>query len=134
MKDYLRLWAEGWQKRVSMLLAASVSVIGEREKHFGPRSEFAKIQLTIYPSSSFEVVDAVAERVELERLGAGWPESAILGLLDVLMVAEPDPLYKVRVVLEKVWYHDVDSSWNAFRHAGRDAGRKIIQSGKIGHG
>jgi translation elongation factor EF-G len=44
------------------------------------------------------------------------------------MFAKSGPLFKVCVVLEEVWYHEVDSSWQAFRHAGRDAGRKIIEA------
>jgi len=44
------------------------------------------------------------------------------------MFAEFGPLFKVCVVLEEVWYHEVDSSWQAFRYAGRDAGRKIIEA------
>jgi hypothetical protein len=92
MKDYLGLWADGWLKRGSMLLSEPISVIGEREKHFGPKSEFAKVKMTIYPSSALEVIDAAAERVDLEKLGVGWPDSAIFGLLDVLMLAEPNPV------------------------------------------
>ena len=46
----------------------------------------------------------------------------------MLMFTEFGPLYKVCVVLEKVWYHEVDSSRQAFRHAGRAAGRKIIEA------
>jgi len=128
MKDYLGLWAEGWLNQSSILLAAPISVIGEREKHFGPRWEFAKVQLTAHPAHAFEVVDNVAEKSDLEKLGVGWPDCAIFGLLDVLLLAEPGPWYKVRVVLEEVSYHDVDSSQQAFRHAGRDAGRKILKA------
>ena len=76
------------------------------------------MQLTVHPASVFEVEDAVAEKKELERLRIGWPDAAIFRLLDVLMVAESGPLYKVRVVLEKAWYHHVDSSVSAFRQAG----------------
>jgi hypothetical protein len=128
VKDYLGLWGEGFRKQDSIFLAGPITVVGEREKHLGPKSEFAKIQLTLHPAYTFEVVDNVAEKSELEKLGVGWPDCAVFGLLDVLMLAEPGPLYKVRVMLEEVWYHEVDSSWQAFRNAGRDAGRKIIQA------
>lgn len=130
MRNYLGLWAEGLLERKSVLLAAPVSVLGEREKRFSPKSEFAKVQLSVHPAESFDVRDVVAERNELERLGVRWPESVIFGLLDVLMLAEFGPLYKVLVVLEKSWYHEVDSSENAFRNAGRDAGLKIIETMK----
>lgn len=77
--------------------------------------------------------DAVPERSELDRLGVQWLESSIFGLLDVLMFADPAPLFKVRVVLEKVWYHHVDSTQNAFRNAGRDASRKLLEKIALNH-
>jgi hypothetical protein len=140
LKDYVRLWAEGLSerdsrrldegllRRDSKRLTVPVNAIGEREKHFGSGSEFARVQVSIYPADGFGVEDVVAERNELEGLSVGWPEPVIFGLLDVLILADSGPFYKVRVVLEKVWYHEVDSSQGAFREAGRDAGRKIIQS------
>jgi hypothetical protein len=128
MKDYLSLWSEGLTNQQSRLLSAPITVLGERIKQLGARGEFAKVQLTVHPSESFEVIDRVAESSELEKLGVEWPDCAIFGLLDVLMFTELGPLYKVRVVLEKVWYHHVDSTNQAFRQAGRAAGRKIVKS------
>ena len=128
MKDYLRLWAEGLPNQRSRLLPVPITVVGKRIKAFGPKGEFATIKLTARPSDSFEVIDRVAEKHELEKLGVGWPDSAIFGLLDVLMFTKLGPLYKVSVVLEEAAYHDVDSSWSAFRLAGSDAGRKIIEA------
>ena len=127
MKDYLRLWGEGSPNQESRLLSAPITVLGERIKQLGATCEFAKIQLTAHPSQSFEVIDRVAEKTELEELGVEWPDCAIFGLLDELMFIESGPLYKVCVVLEKVWYHEVDSTYQAFRHAGRAAGRKIVK-------
>jgi hypothetical protein len=126
VKNYLALWGEELPERDSIRLRKPVTVVGEREEHVGPLSEFAKIQLTVHAASGFEVEDIVTESEALGRLGVGWPDPVIFGLLDVLMLAEPGPLYKVRVVLEQVWYHVVDSSQSAFRHAGQGAGRKII--------
>jgi translation elongation factor EF-G len=135
MKDYVSLWAEGLPNQHSRVLSVPITVLGKRIRQLGPRSEFAKVRLTVLPSNSFEVIDRVAERSELEKLGVGWPDCAIFGLLDVLMFTESGPLFKVCVALEEVWYHEVDSSWQAFRQAGRDAGRKIIESiGDDGYG
>jgi translation elongation factor EF-G len=128
MKDYLRLWAEGLPNQPSRLVSAPITVIGERIKALGPKAEFAKVQLTVRPSESFEVIDRVPEKTELEKLGVGWPDSSIFGLLDVLMFTKSGPLYKICVVLEGAWYHEVDSSRSAFRHAGRAAGRQIVEA------
>jgi translation elongation factor EF-G len=128
VKNYLDLWDEAWRKQESLALPTAVSVIGEREKHFGSKSEFARIRLTAYPAEAFEVEDRVTKKDDLEKLNVGWPDCAIFGLLDELMLSEPAPLYKVRVVLEEAWYHEAGSSRSAFRQAGRDAGRKIMEA------
>lgn len=126
MKDYLALWGEGSPDKNSRKLPRPITVVGER-LHTG-KSEFARIQLTVHPASVFEVVDSVLEKDDLDRLGVGWPDPVIFGLLDVLMNLQPDPLRDIRVVLERVWYHEVDSSRDAFRNAGRDAARKVIEA------
>jgi hypothetical protein len=126
LKDYMMLWAEGLPMRSSLTLRAAINVTGERNKHLGPRYEFAKIALSVQPASTFEVVDSVPEDEELRR--EGYLDWAVFGLLDVLMLSEPFPLHKLRIVFESAEYHPVDSSPIAFLHAGRDAGRKIIDS------
>jgi translation elongation factor EF-G len=112
--------------RMTRNLQNPITVVGE---HIDKRKrEFAKVKLTVSPSEAFDVVDSVPEGPELEKLGVGWPDPVVLGLLDILMNAKQGPLRNVRVVLERVWYHEVDSSRDAFRSAGRDAGRKIIEA------
>ena len=56
------------------------------------------------------------------------PQCVVFGMLDVVMLAEFGPLYKIRITLDDAAYHEVDSSENAFREAGRNAGRKIIET------
>ena len=130
MKGYLDSWVAGLLRRESAHITERVTVVGKREKHLGPRSEFARITVSVDPAEDFDVIDNVPSRKELEALGVGWPESAIFGLLDVLMFAELRPLYKLRVTLSDAAYHHIDSSENAFREAGRDAGRKIVEAVK----
>jgi hypothetical protein len=101
-------------------------VVGERDAHLGPRLEFARVQLSVEPATQLEIVDAVPPSEELRSLG--YPDSVILGVLDVLMVALAAPVKRVRIVLEKAEYNPVDSSPMAFRLAGRAAGRKIIEA------
>jgi hypothetical protein len=83
-------------------------------------------QCTIEPASQFEVIDAALANVEPRK--AGYLDWAVFGLLDILMVAESAPLKNIRVIVEKIEPHAVDSSRMAYRQVGRDAGRKIIES------
>ena len=126
MKDYLTLWGGEQPNSDSRILQTPITVIGECFS--ASRSEFAKAELTAYPADNFDVVDSTSERSELEGLAIDWPDPLIFGLLDVLMRAEPSPLKNIRIVLQCVWYHDIDSTRNAFRMAGRDAGRRIIEA------
>jgi hypothetical protein len=57
----------------------------------------------------------------------GYLDWVVFGLLDVLMLSESAPLKNIRIILEKTEIDAVNSSCMAFRHAGRDAGRKLLQ-------
>ncbi len=126
--NYLDLWVADLRSRESVRLTRAISVVGHREKHFGARSEFAKVTVTVNPAEELEVVDHVPYRKELEALGVAWPRSVVFGMLDVLMLAEFGSLYKIRITLDDAAYHEVDSSERAFREAGRDAGRKVLET------
>ena len=132
MNSYIDLWIAGLLRRDSAHLTQGINIVGHREKHFGPRSEFARVVMTVNPAEKFDVVDNVQCRKELESLGVAWPMCVIFGLLDVVMFAEFGPLYKISITLDDAAYHDVDSSENAFREAGRDAGRNVIEVAKRG--
>jgi translation elongation factor EF-G len=51
----------------------------------------------------------------------------VSGLLDIVMFVDFGPLYKIRVTMDDAAYHEVDSSENGFREAGRDAGRNLVE-------
>ena len=84
--------------------------------------------MTISPAEELDVIDNVPFRKELEALGVAWPRCVVFGMLDVVMFAEFGSLSKIRITLEDAAYHEVDSSENAFREAGRDAGRNVIDT------
>lgn len=125
MKDYLKLWQQELVKLTSLKLKSRVTIIGERNKHLGPRWEFARIQITIEPAPNLEVIDLCPDNEEA-RL-EGFLDWVVFGLLDVVMLTESAPLKDIRIILEKAEIDAVNSSCMAFRHAGRDAGRKLLQ-------
>jgi hypothetical protein len=86
--NYLDLWIANLRQRNSVHLTRAITVVGHREKHFGPRSEFARVAMTISPAEELDVVDNVPWRKELEALGVAWPQCVVFGLLDVVMFAE----------------------------------------------
>ncbi len=126
MKDFPRIWAEALLSARPMPLLQSVTVVGERDAHLGPRLEFARVKISVEPANKLEVVDAAQTNEEMRNLG--YPDSVVLGILDILMVALSAPVRAVRIVLEEVEYDPISSSPMAFRQAGRDAGRKVIKA------
>ena len=124
MTEHLTLWDEGPPDNSRRILTAPITVVAEWI--LTSKSEFARVELTVEPANTFEVIDRVPWKEELEKLGVGWPEPVILGLLDVLM--KPEPLRNFRVILDDAAYHDIDSTADAFRSAGREAGRKILEA------
>lgn len=108
-----------------MVLRESTEVEGVREANLGPRWEFAKIRLKAEPCDHFEVQKAVGPN-QSKLDNEGYLDAAVMGLLDVLLVSGQSPLKNVRVTLIGAEEHEVDSSCNAFRLAGRDAGKKLM--------
>jgi len=73
------------------------------------------------PALHFEVVDAISGTEEAHR--ERYIDWTIFGLLDVLMA--DGPLRNIRIILEEIEIHPIDSYRMAFRNAGRDAGRRF---------
>jgi translation elongation factor EF-G len=123
--DYLAFWMQTVVSRKSLPLREATQIDGLCNAHLGPRWEFAKITLRAEPWESFDVqVKLGAKQPKFEK--EGYIDAAILGLLDTLLVSGQSPLKDVRVTLLDAEEHEVDSSPNAFRMAGRDAGLKLL--------
>jgi hypothetical protein len=69
--NYLDLWIANLRQRNSVRLTQAITIVGHREKHFGPRSEFARVVMTTSPAEELDVVDNVPCRKELEALRGG---------------------------------------------------------------
>lgn len=125
--DYLNRWAENVVSRSSLSLREAIEIEGVRDAHLGPRWEFAKIRLRAEPCVDFDArIELGSRQAKFEK--EGYAEAAVLGVLDVLLVSGQSPLKNVRVTLFDAEDHEVDSSPNAFRMAGRDAGKKLLDA------
>ncbi len=124
--NYVAKWYDGILNRSSLSLPQSVRVEGVRQQHLGPRLEYAKVEVLVEPAVSFEVRFASdVLQIDANRI---FLEAAVFGLLDILLVSEAYPLRNVSVTVTRCDVDPVDSSEMAFRHAGRDAGRKVISA------
>jgi len=127
MKDYIQLWTENATRRKSLQLNGAFDVVGERNAHLGGRCEIAKIKLTVRPAENFQVYfdDIPNQDIAEEQ---GYLDATVFGILDVLIVGANFPLTEIALIFTAFEIHPVESSVSAFRQAGRDAGRKILEA------
>jgi len=124
--NYLEKWAENLSTVRSQPLRRTVRVEGIHKAHLGPRMEFARVEFEAEPADRFIAVvrvPGIEADVEKQR----FIEWAIFGLLDVVMLAEPSPLKNMRITVLGLDVDPVDSSMMAFRLAGREAGRRLLE-------
>jgi hypothetical protein len=125
--DHLSYWAEEIMTRTPARFEGSHRVTGEYGPTTGPRRQYAKVEFLVEPAESFEVVTAV-ESIEDDQFWENVnPDWAVLGLLDVVLVAWPQPLRSIKITITNADYHPLWSSRMAFRMAGREAGRKLVE-------
>lgn len=126
MKNYLKLWADNILERKSFQLQSGFEVVGERKAHLGARCEIATIRLAVRPAESFQVYSSDLFNYS-EVSENGYLDAAVFGILDVLLVGANYPLTEIAIIFRAFDIDPVESSIPAFRQAGRDAGRKILE-------
>ena len=124
---YLEQWVESLVSTHSLGVSRPIRVEGVRVAHLGPKLEVARIEFLVENADAFCVV--VAEpNIDPAAYAFRYIDYAVFGLLDVLLVAEDYPLRNIRVTVVSIGIDPVSSSMMAFRRAGRDAGRKVLQA------
>jgi hypothetical protein len=126
MNDNLQNWVQSLVSAKSRLLTRTIRVEGVRKAHLGPRIDYARVEFLLEPAEDLDVVVQVVG-IEVTREQQQFVESAIYGFLDVAMLAEPYPMKKMRVTVVGADFDPVSSNMIAFRLAGRDAAKKLLE-------
>jgi len=124
VKDYVGLWLDGQPRPKPRTISVPIRASGKFDGYLVYGIQRAEIELEVEPSSNFEVVDTLQRNEEVRE--NGFLDWAVFGLLDVLMVADPEPICNLRVVLIDMDYDHIETSQMAFRLAGRIAGQQIV--------
>jgi hypothetical protein len=125
----LELWFRDIVERRSAKVPRVVRVVGVRDKHLGPRCDYARVVVEAEPANQFSVIGPTGP---LTTEGELFLRAAVYGVLDVVLTAEPFPLRDFALRIVEIQSHPVDSSIMAFRRAGRDAGKKLLQEAGLG--
>jgi hypothetical protein len=118
-------WLASFAASPAQDLPRAVSSEGTRDQHLGPRWERARVRVRIEPSTQLDV--RIADAISQEARVAGYPEAAVMGILDMLMTACPHPVKNVTISIDELEVDPVDSSPHAFRMAGRTAAMQALR-------
>ncbi len=122
------LWFKDLLERQSAKLPQRLRVEGLREAHLGPRCEYGRIVVEAEPAETF-VLECSPEL--LAKGNEEYVRAAVMGVLDVVLTAGPYPLKDFILRIVEVHPHPIDSSSIAFRRAGRDAGRRLLEEAHL---
>ncbi|HEX7062334.1 MAG TPA: hypothetical protein VF200_10210 [Woeseiaceae bacterium] len=126
MTDYFQNWTNSLLTAPPVALTQPFEVGGEHNKHLGPRWEFAKVRFRVEPHDGLDLqIQPLLKLQSLEQ--RHFLTSAAYGLLDVLLTDLTGPVRNMRITVIDAEESTVDSNQHAFRMAGRDAGRKLLE-------
>ena len=128
-------YVEGWKDSIlnthHLSIASEVSTTGEINQPLGGRWRVAKIEVLVEPAPSFCVSCEMEEPLTRQMEREGFLEHAVYGMIDILATAQLSPVLRLRIRFVGAAIHPVESTPVAFRLAGRDAARRILDQAKI---
>jgi hypothetical protein len=128
MMHYLEEWLARKGERPQVSICEKRSVRFKFTRPLGPRGQFAVVYLCGEPAEAF----AFTSVAEWPGPGCDYTVAVLDGILDELFAVDLGQVAaRVQFTLEKIEWHDVDSSAVAFYHAARGAVREILGSDRF---
>src|SRR5215211_7050728 len=119
--NILQAWFNDALTRTLVTIMKSGLITGSYRRNYAP-IQWARVVMYVAPANELTVeVDHINQLASEPML-----DSALYGVLDILLTAQGNPTLSVLLRLEAV-HIDKFSTENAMRMAGRDIGRQIIE-------
>ena len=129
-EDLRYRWFENILSTSALPMKSCVTITSEYDKHLGPTWQSAGLTVVVSQSEGFSFTNKVPMTDDLA--GAKFPEYAVFGFLDIIMVADQICSECIKLEFTEARFDTVNTTAMAFREAGRDAGRKLLHVLKIG--
>lgn len=117
-------WLERKLRAPQRRLREPAQVTEEFRRHTGPRILFGQLTLSAMPAAEFSYTSRISwpapEQAQI------FEDCVLEGILDVLVIDQPNPVFGVAITLERIAWHEVDSCALAYRMAAQQAMRRII--------
>ena len=120
-----------WLHTYEDLSPVTMSVEGMCKKARGARFLFAGVRLHFSPCNTLQFENLLPHEDYIIAYKEQWLNSIAFGVLDVMLVHPSRPITNFLCVIESIKFHQVDSSKEAFRLAGRYAAQEFLTSEKF---
>lgn len=124
-------WCNAYQDLRPIGIHCACSVSGKCKKVFGGRSLYAEIDLDFDKSEELKFLSNLSNLEYHHAYDKGWIKGIFLGVLDVMLVRPIIPITIFSCTIKKIRFHEIDSSVQAFRIAGRYAAEKFLEQEKF---
>lgn len=127
----IKSWAECYRKASKVGVNSSSKSIGTCKKVLGARALFAEVEIRISPSNELNFISKLSNSEHARAESEGWLDAVFLGVLDIMLVRPLVPISVFECSVDVIRYHEIDSSIQAFRLAGRQAAVKFLSQEKF---
>ena len=124
-------WLHTYEDVPPVGISSTMSVEGVCKKARGARFLFAVVRLRFSPLDKLQFENLLPHEDYMIADKEQWLTSIALGVLDVMLVHPSRPITNFLCVIESLQFHQVDSSKEAFRLAGRYAAQEFLKSEKF---
>ena len=120
-------WCNSYQNMQKVGIHTSARVSGVCKKVLGGQSLYAEIELYFSKSTELRFISELQDKEHKQAYDEGWLKGAFLGVLDVMLVKPIVPVGVFSCTVKAIRFHEIDSSLQAFRVAGRYATEEFLK-------
>jgi len=124
-------WLNSYQELHQVGVHSSVRVNGVCKKVLGGRALYAGVELYFTKSTELVFLSELSNTEYQRAYEEGWLRGLYLGVLDVMLVKPIVPVTIFSCTVNAISFHEIDSSVQAFRVAGRYAAEKFLEQEKF---
>lgn len=124
-------WIESYQHLPPVGVNNPASAKGVCKKVLGGRALYAEIEIYISKADHLKFTHGLANSEYELAKSENWIDGVCFGVLDVMIVRPLIPISIFECSINLIKYHNIDSSVQAFRLAGREAAEQFLKQEKF---
>jgi hypothetical protein len=121
MMNYIQTYIENKLAKSKLTIEGEHSFQEEFKRVTGPRTIYGSVSITVEPNSKFEFISSADWPVE------NYEEAVLEAILDVFLTESFEPLLGIKVILNSIQWHNIDSSYLGYYLASKKVAEKVME-------